>query len=133
MFASDYLVEHMLHHGFESESLTSDPQTNSKNQEQQRELSAGANGKPAAVGEPAVLVLVEGGSGYLCEYRSRLLDANKQVNTLKLTIDELTAENSRLKGADGGTKRVNKAAKPTVTLVPYPPTLVCSTCSVLFN
>ena len=125
----------MLHHGFVSESLTCDPHTNSENQEKQRELSAAANEKPAAVGEPATLVLEEGGSGYLCEYRSRLLDASKQVNTLKLTIDELTADNSRLKAAaaDGGLARVIKAAKPTVTLVPYPPTLVCSTCSVLFN
>lgn len=71
-------------------------------------------------------------AGYFCEYRSRLLDANKQVNSLKLTVEELSIENSRLKDAaatidpPSGLSRIVKTSKPVVTVVPYPPTLVCS-------
>lgn len=67
------------------------------------------DGKAQPPGQMAVLE--DGGAGYLCAYRERLLLAMKEVNTLKCERDELAAENTRLKAASGAAAASNGADK----------------------
>lgn len=101
------LIEHMVNHGIQHSK--SDPNKSIASSKDLANGKESPDGKTQPPGQMAVLE--DGGAGYLCAYRERLLLAMKEVNTLKCERDELAAENARLKAASGADASSNGTDK----------------------